>query len=218
MAGNLTPTQIANAPQDVVDAYRALPEKRRAFALNLPGARTLEAAALAAGYTANVANKNAGRIAGDPRVRKVADWLAGQALQAKVLDIDRLQREICAIAHADPRKLFDEKGKLKNMFELDDDIAKAVSGFEFAEGVVSKQKVTMHSKLDAIEKALKLLAAYPREPEKGPTTTIVGVVVVPARGGYKHPEKPAITGQAQRVERVAPPQPSGKQFKVTRQG
>src|SRR3546814_683463 len=172
------PPLLADAPAEVIEAYKALNGRQRAFALALPLSATWEAAAVTAGYAKSTANKNAGKLANHPGVRTIVDWCCGQAVERTVLDIDRLQEEIAAIAFSDPRKLFDEKGNVANMAELPDDIAKAVSGFEFADGPSGfKQKVTLWPKLDAIEKALKLLSSYPEKKEVSPADIIVGVEI-----------------------------------------
>lgn len=210
---------LANAPADVIDAFKALPPMMRAFALALPVSPSQQAAALAAGYAKTTARKKAHDMAADPKVRKIVDWCCGQAVQRTVLDIERLHEEIAAIAFSDPRKLFDEKGNVRNMHDLDDLTAKAVSGFEFADGPNGfKQKVTLWDKLSAIEKALKLLNAYPEKKEQAPSAMIVGVVVVPEKGLYKHPERQAIEGVATKVTRTDPHQSKGKAFKVTSAG
>ena len=190
------PAPLADAPEEVVKAWQALNPKQRAFAQALPGAKTQHEAAVAAGYSKSTARKLAYRMAENPKIRTIVDWCTRNALKATVLDLERLQQEIAAIAFSDPRKLFNENGTLKNLSTLDDATASAISGFEFADGEVTKRKVTMWNKLDAIEKALKLLDAYP-EPKKDntpPAHTFVGVIVVPEKGQYRHPERPVFEG------------------------
>ncbi len=45
---------------------------------------------------------------------------------------DRVLKEIARIAFLDPRKFFDEDGKLKKIIELDDDTAAALAGFDIS--------------------------------------------------------------------------------------
>src|SRR5690606_25355033 len=107
------------------------------------------------------------------------------------------------------RALFEANGALKNLSTLDEATARTVASIELGD----KVKITLWDKLGAIEKALKLLNAYPDRKQDAPAPTVVGVVIVPAKGGYQHPQPPAaaIEGQA---KHVAPPALGGKTFKV----
>lgn len=210
------PANFADAPDEVVKAWNSLNGNQRKFALALPLCRTMEEAALQAGYAKATARKLASTMAKKPAIKTITDWCARQAIKASVLNLDRLQEEIAAIAHADPRQLFNENGTLKNLAEIDANTARAISGFEFADGEVTKRKITLWNKLDAIEKALKLLNAYPEQKKDNtpPAATIVGVIVVPEKGQYRHPERPVLEGVAAEIQRTEPA-PAGKPFKLT---
>jgi phage terminase small subunit len=81
----------------------------------------------------------------DRRIRAQANAAAVTA--AEIVD------EMRKVAFFDPRKLFTEDGKLKNVYELDEDEAAALANFEVinvAEGGVIT-KVTPNSKMRALE-------------------------------------------------------------------
>lgn len=166
-----------------------------------------------AGYKAKgqAAFTNASRLLAKPKVQAYLAVRKKALVQRTELSIERCMQEIEAIAFSDPRQLFDELGALKNLNDIPDGIARAVSGFELGD----KVKITLWDKLGAIEKALKLLNAYPERKQVAPSQTIVGVVIIPQKGGYQHPERPvaAIEGKA---KRVSAPKPSGKTFKVAK--
>lgn len=209
------PPILADAPEEVIAAFRALAPKMRKFALALPLANTQIDAAVSVGYAKITAKKNAASMAANPNVRVVVDWCCNRALQNSALEIERLKRELATICYSDPRELFNEKGELRNLSELPEGVARSVAGVEFGKSL----KITLWDKNSAINTAFKLMDAFPRK-DKNPLGLLgtVGVVVVPSRGQYQHPERPVITGEAARVKRVEPPKPSGKTFKVTKQG
>lgn len=209
------PPILADAPAEVIEAFRALTPKMRKFALALPLTNTQVAAALQAGYKEITAKKNAATFAAQPNVRMVVDWCCNRAIQNTALEVERLKRELALICFSDVGALFNEKGELLPMGEVPEDARRAISGMEFGKSV----KISMVDKKGAIDSALKLIDAFPRK-DKNPLGPlgIVGVVIVPSRGQYQHPERPAITGEASKVQRMEPPKPSGKTFRVTKQG
>ena len=109
-----------------------------------------------------------------------------------------------------------------------DDVAAAIAGVDLVE--ISEQrngkkvrigqtkKLNLWNKLDAIEKALKLLDAYPTKKDDQSKTTIVGVVVLPAKQPYQGKTLDVIEGEAKRIERTEPLPPPSKKFFVPRVG
>jgi len=75
-----------------------------------------------------------------------------------VVDRNRLLREMLRLALADPRGLVDAKGDLKNLGELDDDIAAAVASVEVDKD--GKLKYRLWDKGAAQEKLAKFLGLY----------------------------------------------------------
>lgn len=168
-----------------------------------------------AGYKAKGQARYTGasKLLEHPKIKPYLEARKLAMVQRSGLSLDRLTRELEAICFSDPRELFQENGALKNLSTLDESTARAVSGVELGD----KVKITLWDKLGAIEKALKLLNAYPDRKQEVQTHTIVGVVVLPAKGSIPHAgaQRASIEGQAKRIERVAPEAPKAKAFKVT---
>ncbi|MBP6216297.1 MAG: terminase small subunit [Luteimonas sp.] len=161
------------------------------------------------GSAAAVAN-NASRPLANKRVQAYLQGYRQLAVETTTLSVERLAKELERICFSDPRALFESNGALKNLSTLDEDVARPVSGIEMGD----KVKVTLWDKLGAIEKALKLLNAYPDRKQEAPAQTIVGVVIVPPKGSYAPREKPAIEGQAKRVTRAAPLATAARTFRI----
>jgi phage terminase small subunit len=195
-------------------ATTALTEKQLRFAEEYLLDFNASEAYKRAGYQASghALYAGASRLLTNPKVQAYLAERRKEVVQRSTLSLERLTQELEHIAFSDPRDLFQENGALKNLSELPDGIARAVSGFELGD----KVKVTLWDKLGAIEKALKLLNAYPDRKQDVPATTIVGVVVVPAKGSVElqQPARAAIESTAQRIERVDPEPPKAKTFKV----
>ena len=181
-----------------------------------------------AGYKAksSAAAASACRLMSKPEI--VAYLSEKRRLLAEATDfkLERLVKEIKAIALFDPRRLFRSDGSMLPPHEWPDDVAAAVGSVdvdEIIQQVDGRAKVIGYTrklrpwnKLEALEKGLKLLSAYP-EPKKDALpqgATLVGVVVVPAKQPWVDRKKPAIDGQASTVKRTAIPAPSANSFKV----
>jgi phage terminase small subunit len=113
-------------------------------------------AAIRAGYSAKTAHS-----IGDENLRKPAIQAALQAAMDKrsertEITQDRVLQEYARIAFVDPRKFFDEEGKLIPISDLDEDTARALAGMDYhAEWETSKEdKETMGSttKIKLIDK------------------------------------------------------------------
>lgn len=158
--------QLQGAPADVLAAFNKLNPRQQAFALALPAAASQEAAALAAGYGAQHANKNAHALAAKPEVRIVVAYLAGAALKAAEDDLERLIREACHVALADPIGMVNADGSLKPLHEWPENLRRALASYDLAEisagsgaekvciGTLAKPR--FWNKLDAIEKIAKI--------------------------------------------------------------
>ena len=89
------------------------------------------------------------------------------------LSAERTKLEIARLAYFDPRKMFHEDGRPKNVTELDDDTAAAVAGLEVLEeyeghgqdrelvGHVKKYRIG--DKNSALEKAAKILGLFEKD-------------------------------------------------------
>lgn len=75
-----------------------------------------------------------------PAVKAARAELAENALENVGITTQMIVRELARIAFGDPRRLFDEKGNLRPIHELDDDAAALVAGIEIVEGRRGKRK------------------------------------------------------------------------------
>lgn len=158
--------QLEGAPPAVLAAYNKLNPRQQAFALALPTAASQEAAALAAGYGAQHAHKNAHQLAAKAEVQIVVAYLAGAALKAAEDDLERLIREACHVALADPIGMVDANGALKPLHEWPENLRRALASFDLAEisagsgaekvAIGTLAKPRFWNKLDAIEKIAKI--------------------------------------------------------------
>jgi phage terminase small subunit len=90
-------------------------------------------ACIRAGYAQKGAHVQGSRLLSDPKVRGAIDQLLAKAAAANQVTIERTLKEIARIAYADVRKLYDEKGNLKPIRELDDDAAACIAAVETEE-------------------------------------------------------------------------------------
>lgn len=155
---------------------------------------------------------NASRLLASKRVQRQLQAYRQQVPETTSLSVDRLARELEAIRLQRSARAVRGYGRAEEPGHLDESTARAVSSIELGD----KVKITLWDKLGAIEKALKLLNAYPDRKQDAPAQTIVGVVIVPAKGSpASHArQRPALEGQARPVQRVAPPAREAKPFKV----
>lgn len=154
------------------------------------------AAAESAGYTPGRAAEQAGwRLMKNKQVvtaleaRRAGELERAQA--ATGVSIERTLRELGRICYFDPRKLFDDKGNLKPVHELDDETAAAIAQVEQFEEFQGRgedrelvgytKKVKIFDKNPAIDKAMKHLGLFEADNKQKPATTVqVGVLTVPA--------------------------------------
>lgn len=132
-------------------------------------------AALDAGYSPAVAPAQGQRLM---RTRAVAEAirLGIEDRNARVLiTADRVVREIARVALADPRRLFDADGNIRDPTSLTADEAACISSYEVvqrADGSVSR-KVRLHSKVAALE----LLAKHVGVVRDDPAQVNVGIAI-----------------------------------------
>ncbi len=114
--------------------------------------------------------------------------------------IEATMREVAQVAFSDPRKLFDDKGRMKPMADLDDDIAAAVESFEVVEefegtgearGLIGlRKKITLRDKNAALELAMMYLGMYD-EDNKQMGKAITRAKKPTGRGPYtRRPSRP----------------------------
>lgn len=186
------------------------------------------AAYIRAGYKArgDSASSCATKLLARPEVAAYLGQRRQSLTEGADLSLSRLTQELKAIALFDPRKLYDESGVMLPSSAWPDEVAAAVAGIDVAEFSESRdgkkvrigqtKKLSLWNKLDAIEKALKLLNAYPERKQEGPRETIVGVVVLPAKQPYQGRLQGPIEGESKRIERSEPLPPPKTKFVVPR--
>lgn len=205
---------------------RTLTEGHRRFADEFLKDFCAAAAYVRAGYKArgNSAAVQACRLLAKPEIAAYLSTRKRALADAADLSLARLTQELKAIALMDPRKLYDDEGAVLAPKDWPDDVAAAVAGIDVTEiteqregkrvRVGQTRKLNLWNKLDAIEKALKLLNAYPERKQDGPREAIVGVVVIPAKRPYQGHRQEAIEGEVRRAQRTEPLPPPTKPFRV----
>ncbi|MGH9961292.1 MAG: terminase small subunit [Pyrinomonadaceae bacterium] len=107
---------------------------------------------------ASTVHRKASQLMKNPLVSaRVAELRAKAAERAEVNTADVI-REAARIAFADVRKLFDERGRLRPVHKLPDDVAAAIASIEH--GMLGVVKVKCWDKNPALEKLMKHLGLF----------------------------------------------------------
>jgi phage terminase small subunit len=123
-------------------------------------------AAIRAGYSPKTAKDQGSRLLRDPKIRAQVDALLVKLTKTNEVTVERVLREIARIAFGDIRKLFDDKGNLRPIHELDDDSAALIASVEteeiYAGTGKERQSVGLARKVKQWDKgkALDLCMAY----------------------------------------------------------
>lgn len=131
-------------------------------------------AAIQAGYSKKTAYSAGGRLLKHVEVSTAIDAQRKAAAESAGLTVERTLREVARLAYFDPRRLFDAKGGLKKVTDLDDDTAAAIASVEVdeisVEGVTigTTKKVKHWDKNAALEKAMKHLGQYEKDNAQRP--------------------------------------------------
>lgn len=115
---------------------RALNHNQRRFAEEYLIDGNGTQAAIRAGYSPATAKIQASRLLTNDNVRRIIS--EGQIKQSEDsgLTAELVRTTLRRIITADPRRLFDEQGDLKQIADLDDDTAFAMAGVEITENLV----------------------------------------------------------------------------------
>lgn len=87
-------------------------------------------AAIRAGYSKKTAAETASRLLRNPQIQARIAELSEKILEKCDVTAERVMRELAAIAFSDPRKLFNERGELVPVHQLDDATAASIAGIE----------------------------------------------------------------------------------------
>lgn len=165
-----------NAPPEVSAAYIASTDKQRALALALAQGMGKEQAMLAAGYSKVQAHKTPRDVLEHPRVVLLAAWYAKGAIEKSGITVDRVVEEMGDIALFDPADIFDADDKVLPVPKWPPAARRAFAGWD-ANGMPK-----FWSKSDAVDRMVKIRGWS--APDKLEVKSIVGVVVIPAKGGH----------------------------------
>lgn len=127
-------------------------------------------AAIRSGYAPNSAHVTASRLLSDAKVQASIRALLDKVAAANEITVARTLKEIARIAYGDRRKLYDEKGGLRNLNDLDDDAAALVSELESDELFAGSggervhigftRKVKTWSKVKALDQCMAYLGMH----------------------------------------------------------
>jgi phage terminase small subunit len=142
-------------------------------------------AAIRAGYSENSAMEQGYQLLQNTSVKEHLKKRQ-QKLQEKTgITQERVLNELAAIAFSDVRKFYNEDGTLKQITELDDETASALSGmdideiFEFVDGKKEKigntKKIKRWDKVKALENLAKHLGLF--EADNIQKTNVITVIV-----------------------------------------
>lgn len=117
-----------------------------------------KASAISAGYSAKTAEITGSKLLRVPKV--AAEIQKAMDKRAKKFDIsaDTVLQELARLAFHDPRKFFDDDGRIKPISELDDDTAMALAGIETFHKIVGdgKDGMAVVTKIKTADKGANL--------------------------------------------------------------
>lgn len=127
-------------------------------------------AALAAGYSAKSAHVFGCNLLKNVKVQALIAEHQSKVVSELDITVERILKERARLAFFNARKLFDDKGRIKRIDELDDDTAAAIAGLEVDEhGYLKKLRLAdKNASLTALEKFKGLQAP---ESDKAPSET-----------------------------------------------
>lgn len=89
-------------------------------------------AAIRAGYSQKTAGSIGNENLTKPEIQQYIQELQNKRAERVEITQDMVLKEYARIAFLDPRKLFDENGKIKQITDLDEDTARALAGLDHA--------------------------------------------------------------------------------------
>lgn len=162
-------------PPEVSAAFLAATPKQRALAEALATGMHRSDAMLKAGYSKEQSRKCRKEVIEHPHVATLAGWYAQQAIAKNEVTVDRVVEEMASIALFDPLLMFDAEGKLMAVKDWPVAARRAFAGWD-ANGMPK-----FWGKPDAVDRITKIRGW--QAPDKLEVKAIVGVVVVPSKGG-----------------------------------
>ena len=108
-------------------------DKQMAFAREYVVDYNATKAAIRAGYSEKSAYSQAHDLLKKPEIMAKISELEAKAARRTEISKDMVLRELARVAFVDPRKLFDENGRPKDLESLDDDTAAALASVDILE-------------------------------------------------------------------------------------
>lgn len=164
-----------DAPPEVSAAYIACTDKQRALALNLAKGMFKSDAMRAAGYSEGQSRKCHKEVVDHPNVVTLSQWYASQAIKKNEVTVERVVEEMGDIALFDPADIVDDNDKVLPIKQWPVAARRAFAGWD-ANGMPK-----FWSKTDSVDRIAKIKGWH--APDKVEVKAVVGVVVVPSKGG-----------------------------------
>jgi phage terminase small subunit len=143
---------------------RKLTAQQEKFVNNLLEGMSQTDAYLSAGYkcTRSAARRAAARLLTNVDVSEAIKKAQENAAYRAEITAERILREEMTLAFLNPQRLVDENGKLLDLHELDEDVARAIAGLEVikqADGTL-KYKYRLNNKGRSLERLSRHLGMY----------------------------------------------------------
>lgn len=115
-------------------------------------------AAIRAGYSVKTAGKIGQENLIKPEIKAAIQEAMDKRANKLEITAERVLQEIARLAFYDPRKFFDEDGRIKPISELDDDTAMALGGIETLHKIVGDEKdgMAVITKIKLVDKGQNL--------------------------------------------------------------
>ncbi|WP_198162290.1 terminase small subunit, partial [Methylosinus sp. R-45379] len=115
----------------------------------------------------NAAEVNAAKLLRNTQVAAAIELAMSERSLRTEITADRVLKELSCLAFFDIGEAFNEDGSLKQLYEMREDVRRAIAGFEVTEirnedGVVigNTKKVKFVNKIEAIEKVMRHLGMF----------------------------------------------------------
>lgn len=156
----------------------AAADRHKAFVeAYLSNGRNATQAAITAGYSPKTAAVKGSQLLTDVKISALVEVRAAAvqeaAESATQLSVERTLKELARIAYLDPAKLFDAKGRMLSVHEMDADTRAALVSFETAEEIQGEgekrevvgyiKKIRLADKVGALDKAMKHLGLFEKD-------------------------------------------------------
>lgn len=115
--------------------------------------KNASAAAKRAGYSEKTAYSAGQRLLKKKKIRDAIDVLIGQQAKRTEITADKVLEGISKIAFVDIRRAYDKRGCLKKASKLPEDVALAISGYDWKHDKVTFQRIRA---LELLGRHLKL--------------------------------------------------------------